>query len=294
MNGSNRTNDYGFLERKLQKISKIDYHKKATIIIPFFKCKEILEKTLVGLTLQIYPNELFEVIIGNESGEGLENLIDSYASFFEIKSFNRFHHGYEVSTLRNELIQRARYDTIIQLDFDMLTLPMVVESHMRWFHIYEKLATIGPRKFVDTSSLSATDILKNNDELYRLPDIRSISNTGKGTIDKRMLEFLEFKKHSFPYNCFHGCNVAFPRQSALNVGLYDEDFNLNFGYQDIEFGYRLWKSGLYFIFEPRALALHQENSVVTPAEREKGRKINLALLFTKVPELKELRKTLSN
>ena len=37
--------------------------------------------------------------------------------------------------------------------------------------------------------------------------------------------------------------MAYWRDDALNVGLWDEDFNGNYGYEDIEFGQRLFENG---------------------------------------------------
>ena len=108
-----------------------------------------------------------------------------------------------------------------------------------------------------------------------------------------MPEIKIIKRHPFPCNCFHGCNISYLKQDALDVGLYDEEFNFNFGYEDIEFGYRLWKKGLYLVFEPKALALHQENNAVTYLEKVRGREINRIKLYNKVPGIAKFRESLN-
>ena len=40
----------------------------ATIVIPFYKGEEILDRTLASLTLQTYPQDLWNVIIVEEDG----------------------------------------------------------------------------------------------------------------------------------------------------------------------------------------------------------------------------------
>jgi len=290
---SSQSNDYTWLEKLVNTQANIKYSKAASIIIPYYKGKDILEKTLTGLRLQTYPNDLYEVIIADESDDGVEDLVCRFQQYYKVCCIRQNHRGFRVGTLRNKAIQNAKNEVIIQLDFDMLPLPKFIEAYMGWFHFSDRVATIGPRRFVDTSNINPDDILADIRTVENLSDIYSISNTGGGITDKRIPEFQYFKSHPFPCNCFHGCNVAYLKQDAYDVGLYDEEFNLNFGYKDIEFGYRLWEKGLHLVIEPKALALHQENNVVTHVEKLKGREVNRVLLYKKVPGIAKFRESLS-
>ena len=59
--------------------------------------------------------------------------------------------------------------------------------------------------------------------------------------------------HPFPGNCFHGGNVAYWRDDAVDVGLWDEGFNGNYGYEDLEFGQHLFENGTRLVFENGAI-----------------------------------------
>jgi GT2 family glycosyltransferase len=87
------------------------------------------------------------------------------------------------------------------------------------------------------------------------------------------------------YNWFYGCNVAVSRAAAIEVGGFDEAFNGAWGYQDIEFGYRLFSIGTFLVAEQRALALHQENGGLPAQQRQRDGEINRRKLYGKSPEL---------
>jgi len=266
--------------------------KTVSVVISSYNASNILAKTLAGLQLQTYPSSLVEVVVSDDgSTDQIEDVIAMHKTRLQLRFLTHTHQGYRLATVRNRGILAARNEIIVQIDCDMLPLPNFLEEHLRWFHVGSRLATIGSRKFVDTSGISPDDVAARIGEIKRLPSIASSSNDGK-TIDKRLPQLREFPMHPYPYNCFYGGNVAFERETALEAGLYDEAFNGNWSYEDIEFGYRLHKLGVVLVFEPRALALHQENEVVSLEQRIKGHRANRPLLFQKVPGLREFRKDL--
>jgi hypothetical protein len=108
--------------------------------------------------------------------------------------------------------------------------------------------------------------------------------------DKRVPELKRLMIHPFPSNCFHGGNVAYWRDDALDVGLWDEDFNGNYGYEDIDFGQRLFEIRTRLIFENRATTYHQESNFISPYERHKGLSINRIKLYERYPELARFRR----
>jgi hypothetical protein len=128
---------------------------------------------------------------------------------------------------------------------------------MAWFHKSAKIATIRLRKFIDDRRIRPEEIVRDFNLVSSLPEIHSISNTVMGSRkDKRIPELLQLRIHTFPSNCFHGGNVAYWRDNALDIRLWDEDFNGNYGYEDIEFGQRLFERGTGIVFENGATAYH--------------------------------------
>jgi len=288
-----QSNNYSHLEKLLSLTPDTECTRTVSVIIPFHKRRDILEKSLCGLSQQTYPPHRCEVIIGDESEEGVEDLIRRFSTYLNIRSIKQVHKGFRIATLLNQLILAARNEIIVQLDFDMIPLPTHLEKHIRWFSLPARVATIGLRRFIDTADISQKEIMEDISLLEGCPNIRSQSNTGGGTADKRMPEFQFMKQHPFPGNCFHGCNVAYAKTDAIRLGLYDEGFNYSFGYEDIDFGSRISRGGVFLVYEPDATAFHQENEVVSLPEKTKGRERNRQLLYLKVPGIAQYRAFLS-
>ena len=144
---------------------------------------------------------------------------------------------------------------------------------------------------MEASRIEPEDIVHDFGLISSLPEIHSNSNTVLGSRkDKRIPELKQLMIHPFPINCFHGGNVAYFRDDALNAGLCDEDFNGNYGYEDIEFGQRLFENGTKLVFEIGATTYHQENNFVSPYERQKGLSINRIKLYERYPALARFRK----
>lgn len=283
-------NDYSSLE-KLHALWQGEYSVKASVVLTTHNMKQLVEKTLCGLSSQTYPKHLFEVLISDDgSNDGVEALVRSYDGCFAHLIFiTQKHKGYRLATARNNGIKASSNEVVVSLDGDVLPSPGFLEAHLRWFHLFDNLATIGYIRYVDTSAVSPNQILANFEAVHRLPDYASTSNWGT-KLDRRLPEFADFQHHPAPYNCFHGGNCAFRRRHALEIGFVDEDFNGNWGYEDLEFGYRLWKGGRLLVPEPDALGFHQERETVTLEERRRQRDINFEKMSRKVPGFRQYRK----
>jgi len=160
---------------------------------------------------------------------------------------------------------------------------------MNWFHKYPKVATIGLRKFVKADRIKPEEVINNFSRVLSLPEIYSISNTRRGIVDKRIIEFEQWSIHPFPGNCFHGGNVAYWRDDAVDIGLWNEDFNGNYGYEDIEFGQRLYENDTKLVYENTATSYHQENNFVSVRQRQQGLPINRQKLYELFPALGSFR-----
>lgn len=284
-------NDYADIEHKVKK-EPVKHELFASIAIPFHKGCDLLARTIASLTQQTYPKDRFEVIIAADANQTDAKLIaDHYKGDLDIKLVTLSNNGFGPASSRNAGIQVAKGDVIVSLDSDMICPRRYLESHMDWFHKSANIATIGLRKFVEASTIQPEDIVRNFHLISSLPAICSISNTRVGSRrDKRIPELEQLRSHPFPSNCFHGGNVAYWRDDAINIGLWDEGFNGNYGYEDIEFGQRLFENGTKLVFEIGATTYHQENNFVSPYERQKGLSINRIKLYERYPALARFRK----
>jgi cellulose synthase/poly-beta-1,6-N-acetylglucosamine synthase-like glycosyltransferase len=284
-------NDYADVEHRVKK-DAYKHELSASVAISFHAGRDILERTITSLTQQTYSKDRFEVIIVADANYADAILIaEKYKREIDIKLESLSNNGFALASSRNAGIRAAKGDVIVSLDCDMICPPTFLQSHLKWFHKSDKIATIGLRKFVEASRIEPEDVVHDFGLISSLPEIQSISNTVLGSRkDKRIPELKQLMIHPFPSNCFHGGNVAYFRDDALNAGLWDEDFNGNYGYEDIDFGQRLFENGTKLAFENEATTYHQENNFVSPHQRQKGLLINRTKLYERYPLLAGFRK----
>jgi chondroitin synthase len=281
-------NDHSFIQKRLKKFHKT-YSLKASIIIPVYNRKKMLDKTLAALTHQTYPLNLLEVIIADDgSSDNIKELLKKYSNYFDIKMVSQEDKGYRLAAIRNKAIQASHNEVAISLDCDIIPVPELIEEYMKWFHVTEKnIVVIGILKHVNSDNISAEDILKDPNILLQLeaimphPERRDLKYP---TRDWRISMYKKtdfLKKHPHPYIVAGGGNMAFWRKWALIVGGFDEDFT-KWGGEDDVFNYNLYKKGAYFIPEPNAIGLHQEHNDGS-SYRSEGRAVTRRLLGKKIP-----------
>jgi len=266
-------NDYTFIQNKLDNLIRygIIYNKSVSIVLPVYNRKIILEKTLAALTHQTYPKKLIEVIVADDgSDDNVEqDIIQKYKHLLQLCYVRQEHKGYRPGAARNLGIKIAKNDYIILLDCDMLPVPNLVEEHMKYFHVTDNIVTIGHRRFVNSDELTADMIRENINLAISLPDIvtaNEIVRYGQKktpTVDWRMKIYNEtdmLKKDQLPFRVFCSGNVAFKKEYGIKAGLFDESFT-KWGNEDGEFGFRLYKLGLYFLPVLTAVGLHQEHPI---------------------------------
>lgn len=284
-------NDYTDIEHKVRK-EAVKHELVASIVIPFNNGYDILARTIASLTKQTYSRDKFEVIIVADDNYVDARLIaEQFRGELNIKLVTISNYGFGVASSRNAGIHIAKGDVIVSLDSDMICPSTFLKSHMVWFHKSAKIATIGIRKFVKVMGIQPKDMTRNFRLISSLPEIHSVSNTMVGSRkDKRIPELKQLKIHPFPGNCFHGGNVAYWRDDALDVGLWDEDFNGNYGYEDVDFGQRLFENRTRLIFENNVTTYHQESNFISPYERHKGLSLNRMKLYDRYPGLARFRR----
>lgn len=262
-----------------------------SIVVPTFNRSDILDITLACLVNQVTKYS-FEVLVADDgSSEAIDLVVRRYESFIDIKYVRQRDYGYQLCAVRNLGLRASKYAYVAILDCDMAPNVNWVDSYMELLVKNENVALIGIRKYVDTSEYCAKDFLKNKNLLATLPEIKTNNSVaGKEineiSIDWRLEHFYlteNLRLCDAPFRFFSGGNVAFSRKWLAKIGYFDEDF-VDWGGEDNEFGYRLYKHGCFFRAVHNAIAYHQEPpGKENETDRSRGKSITTKIVRNKVP-----------
>ena len=223
-----------------------------SVVIPCFDRRESLVRLLDSLNRQTLPNDTFEVIIGDDSAE----LYTAREALTAVKT--QFHTNVVrtglpitvngVSVARNMAIKSATAPIIICIDDDCQPNRFFVEEHLRVHRPGNPVIVLGHR----------------TEDSEKLNESQPVSVTEK----KSLSELMGGAASLLNFNNFMTGNISFPKRIAFQAGLFNEDFAQpdEHGWEDIEFGYRLWKLGYRIVFARNALVYRP------PTEKEKDRK----------------------
>lgn len=259
-------NDYSHLQARVDALPADWARRRASVILPVYNRRPILEKTLMGLLHQTYPRDLVEVIVADDgSSDHPEALVEQYRDALDIRVVAQEDLGFRAARVRNLGMAEATGDVVMLLDCDMLPAPNHLQSVLRWFHVTEEpLVVIGDRIFVDTDGVSAEAIRRDFSVVERLPPSLAPSAVRRAeapTEDWRRYHYRRYRglrDHSAPYQFAASGNLAFWRREAEAVGGFDETYT-RWGGEDVEFGYRLYRRGAYVVPELEAAAYHQDH-----------------------------------
>jgi SAM-dependent methyltransferase len=153
-----------------------------------------------------------------------------------------------VSVARNMAIKSAKAPIIICIDDDCQPNRFFIEEHLTFHKPGNPLIVLGHR----------------TEDSEKLKESQPVSVTEKKSIS----ELMGGAASLLNFNNFMTGNISFPKRIAFQAGLFNEDFAQpdEHGWEDIEFGYRLWKLGYRIVFARDALVYRP------PTEKGKDRK----------------------
>lgn len=261
------------------------YRLGVSVVIPHHNTHEFLSRCIAGLSAQTYPRSLLEVVISDDGSDRVPFKSElALADSLDLRIIAQSRCGRRTAAARNRAIEAATREVIICIDADIIPVEQFIEAHMRYYHVARQIATVGPRKFIDVTGIDPNSVPKELPGLRHRPDVCSVSNHGY-PLDGRIPFFERFQHERSPYWFYYSCNIGFWREDALRIGMFDPRFDGHWGYEDIDYGYRLFLNGNVIVYVPDAVALHQENQATSAKQREDDGEVNLARLIAKWPNL---------
>lgn len=258
-----------------------DFGLRASVIVPIYNGKCYLARCLLSFNHQILKSdESFEVIVVDDgstdgTGEMVETLVLRYPLHYVYKERSA---RSSRSAARNLGVMQASGEVLIFVDGDHIVSPTFVSEHLRAHRVRTDLAVIGHRSYLAKGEVS----LKQLETRFALSDLPPVEQRDER--DEVIAHYSENINNTFtPWFLFWTSNVSVRLEHVKRVGGFDETF-IAWGLEDQEYGYRLHKHGLVFVYNQKTIVYHQHHPK-DHCSRLAGWAVNYQLLKDKYPDL---------
>ncbi|MGB4126191.1 MAG: glycosyltransferase [Dethiobacteria bacterium] len=236
-----------------------------SVIIPTCNRWEVLRQVLCSLDEQESEGWPFEVIVADDgSADDTPALLARSSFSYPFDYLRQDRRG--PAAARNAALRKAAGRIVLFLNDDCLAAPDLLARHRRMHRRF------GPSTVLGRIAWSP--------EIELQPEVRAL-------IDRYYFPYEQISDHeNVSFAFFITGNLSLPRSWLLKAGGFDEDFH-EASCEDIELGYRLYKSGLPMRYDPEALAYHLHQLDFDDLfERQKKFAYWLAVFLKKHPQAK--------
>lgn len=228
----------------------------ASVIIPTYNRKEILNETLNALVNQKYDKEKFEVIICDDgSNDNTKEMLYEFQNKLNLRYLYQEDKGFRAARARNMGIRYSQGRVCIFIDAGIVAGPNFINEHLKLHKNYKDIV-IGNVLGFDQYGNNRDSILN----LYNREDIDgSIEKLRQNNIEDirdNMYRLFgeDLSKWEAPWIIFWTSNVSVNRNFLLECGMFDEWFN-SWGGEDTDLGVNLYTNGGIFKYRREALAI---------------------------------------
>lgn len=215
-----------------------------SIIVPCHDNAKLLAKALASFASQEKSDLKWEVILidNNSSDTSIPELQLKFRDKFNLTLIEQpqLTHPFALCRARNIGLQVARGKWIVGIDADIIPNHSYIKTLAGHIETWGDKPIIASceRQFISSEGITAEDIMSDVSVLERLPLASSPSNYGLPT-DRRLPIMYGLPTVDHPWDYMHGCNVIYRREDALTIGGYDESYDGRWGFEDIDFAYRM-------------------------------------------------------
>jgi glycosyltransferase involved in cell wall biosynthesis len=197
---------------------------RLSVVVPTYNRSAVLRVCLRALAAQTLPADRFEVLVVDDgSSDDTESVVRGFEDELPVR-YLRQPTNRGRAAARNRGIHEATGDVVVFVDSDVFPVPGFLEAH-RQIHLRHPRA-------VGRGPLALTAHL--DDPFHRPPLLPDPSPA-----------FLDT------------ANASVRREHLVAAGGFDEEFR-QYGWEDVELGFRLQRMGLRRVFDRRALAYHYQ------------------------------------
>lgn len=245
-------------------MSDIDYF--VSVVIPTRNRKDILKQCLESFENQSYPQDCYEIIVVDDgSTDGTKELLEEASKrMTNLRHFSQPKGG--PAKARNLGIRNAKGPVILFTGDDCIANKHLLREHLRLHKKREAIAVLG---HIDWHpDLKVTPFMRfiTIDTQFSYPKIKEM-------------------EQDVPFIYFYTSNISMAKKHIEQAGNFDEEFKEAI-FEDVELGYRIWKSGVTTVYNPRAIVYHDHKVELKDYIKRQDRLGRAAsLLYNKHPEL---------
>ncbi|SLM29970.1 hypothetical protein MTBBW1_2030060 [Desulfamplus magnetovallimortis] len=250
------------------------FKDSVSIIIPTYNRSKLLKKVLKALENQSLEHSCFEVIVVDDgSKDDTFSMVADFEKSSSLRIRYFFQENKKQAAARNLAIQHAVMPLLLFIGDDIVPDSDFLESHLKFHASLEnpdKSCVIGYTTW--PCSFRVT------------PFMEYIGEFG----DQFGYSLIQGNS-SLPFNFYYTSNLLVPAEALKQLDyFFDEDFHV-YGWEDIEFGFRLEKSGMLLFYNPEAVARHYHPvDVLSFCQRQKNVGYASTIFIKKHPELEWL------
>ncbi len=216
-----------------------------SVIVPTYNRSQYMDYTLKSLVGQNLDKVDFEVVIVDDgSSDDTFQRIKTFENIINLKYVYQIDKGFRVASARNLGIRVAEGSICMFIDSGIIVKSDCLQQHIKSHAGRENsVAIIG---YIYGYSAESEEDFGGRIDPYD-PD-RTIANIANVERVWDMRENIYRKYHDkiedtiVPWTLFWSGNVSVGRQALFEVGLFDENFDGNWGTEDNDLGYRLYQA----------------------------------------------------
>lgn len=235
-----------------------DFKPLASVIIPTYNRSTLLAYTLDSIVNQDLDRSTFEVIVADDgSADDTRAVVQRYQHLLSLRYCYQEDKGYRVASARNMGIRAARGTVLAFVDSGMVLSASYLRAHIRCHQQSAvPLAVIGYIYCFDhTAALESgwIDPARPDASMARLKAQQVQLDIREGCYRKCNDQL---DRLPAPWVFFWTGNVSVKRETLRKTGPFDEAFDLTWGTEDVELGYRLHQQKVKFVLNRQAESIH--------------------------------------
>jgi glycosyltransferase involved in cell wall biosynthesis len=248
----------------------------ASVVVPTFNRKEMLERLIISLLDQSLAKTDYEIIVVDdcsldETSVCMHKFSESEPSIIYIR--HEQNEGRVVT--RNDGIKAATGEIVIFLDDDNLPDKNFIQEHLNCYEKYknDKIAVMG--------NVSYAPEVIGNSNFAKFMQSRYLGNRSESS--RSIIDY-----NNLPSRCLGTLNCSARRLDLLEVGMFDNSFRY-YGGEDEYLGQCLKEKGVRLVFVEKARTVHYDIVSLSIYKKKilESAKHGLKILMEKKPEYLE-------